>query len=123
MFSYPKIIQEDYFFLKRDIVENLPPKPPEKASPEFQSFIMKCLTKDYKVRHTAEELLNDPFIASVNEKDGDQIIINNFKKIEIGLPTFWVLLFNIFMPKENFKTFSQYSIKSAINTILYNIIN
>ena len=43
---------------------------------------MKCLTKDYKERATAEELLNDPFIASVSEKDGDQIIYNLIKEFE-----------------------------------------
>lgn len=75
-------INKGRYYLYHEILEYPPPKPPENTSPEFQSFLMKCLTKDYKERATAEELLNDPFIASVSEKDGDQIIYNLIKEFE-----------------------------------------
>ncbi|XP_004512500.1 mitogen-activated protein kinase kinase 10 [Cicer arietinum] len=35
---------------------------PEKASQEFQSFVNKCLEKDWKKRGTVLELLNHPFV-------------------------------------------------------------
>lgn len=36
----------------------------DRWSPEFKSFVKKCLTKDPKQRPTATELLKDPFVAN-----------------------------------------------------------
>ena len=35
---------------------------PENASPEFQSFVRRCLEKDWRKRGTVDELLDHPFI-------------------------------------------------------------
>ncbi|KAK7252502.1 hypothetical protein RIF29_36483 [Crotalaria pallida] len=35
---------------------------PEKASPEFQNFVRRCLEKDWRKRATVKELLHHPFV-------------------------------------------------------------
>lgn len=39
----------------------------KKWSREFVDFVRECLVKDQKKRHTAEELLNHPFVATLGE--------------------------------------------------------
>lgn len=40
---------------------------PEKASPEFKSFVQRCLEKDWRKRATVSELLDHPFVNSTKE--------------------------------------------------------
>lgn len=40
-----------------------PPEVPETASEEFESFIRRCLEKDWRRRATVQELLSHPFVA------------------------------------------------------------
>ena len=52
---------------------------PETASPEFQSFVMRCLEKDWRKRATVKELLDHPFVnrvcCSSSNGLGDYVLI------------------------------------------------
>ncbi|KAF9626360.1 hypothetical protein IFM89_032776 [Coptis chinensis] len=43
-----------------------PPEIPKTASPEFRSFIYRCLEKDWRMRATVTELLSHPFVIKYN---------------------------------------------------------
>lgn len=47
---------------------------PSKWSPEFNRFIARCLTKEYKQRPTALDLLKDPFILGAIRIDQESIM-------------------------------------------------
>lgn len=55
---------------------NEPPQAPDSASPLFKNFIKRILLKDPNLRPTAAELIKDPFITQISERQGKEIIRN-----------------------------------------------
>lgn len=49
---------------------------PETASPEFRSFIWRCLEKDWRKRATVDELLHHPFVNTTCCASTDQELVN-----------------------------------------------
>lgn len=47
---------------------------PETASPEFQSFVLRCLEKDWTSRGTVEELLSHPFVTGCHSGSIQELI-------------------------------------------------
>ncbi|KAG1362019.1 mitogen-activated protein kinase kinase 10 [Cocos nucifera] len=47
-----------------------PPAVPDAASPEFRSFLGRCLEKDWRKRGTVGELLSHPFVAKCRSTEG-----------------------------------------------------
>ncbi|CAI9095307.1 OLC1v1031228C1 [Oldenlandia corymbosa var. corymbosa] len=46
---------------------------PETASAEIQSFVMRCLQRDWKIRGTVEELLVHPFVTKFEESAAEHL--------------------------------------------------
>ncbi|XP_059640446.1 mitogen-activated protein kinase kinase 10 [Cornus florida] len=47
---------------------------PEKASPEFQSFVWRCLEKDWRKRGTVAELLGHPFVTKCCDSTTEKMV-------------------------------------------------
>ncbi|XP_078431970.1 MAP kinase kinase 6 isoform X2 [Wolffia australiana] len=90
-FPYVPIDQEgwpSFYELLEAIVEQPPPAAPaDQFSPEFCSFISACVQKEPKLRSTAAELLDHPFIKKFEDKDDDfRILVENLETpFNVGL--------------------------------------
>ncbi|KAI7989848.1 Mitogen-activated protein kinase kinase 10 [Camellia lanceoleosa] len=47
---------------------------PETASPEFQSFVRRCLEKDWRMRGTVTELLSHPFVTKESSRATEELV-------------------------------------------------
>jgi len=58
----PPYINEPQQKVIFNIVKKTPPSISSRWSDEFVQFVKKCLTKDTRMRPTAAEMLEDPFV-------------------------------------------------------------
>jgi len=58
----PPYINEPQQKVIFNIVKKIPPSISSRWSDEFVKFVKLCLTKDPKMRPTAAEMLEDPFV-------------------------------------------------------------
>lgn len=66
----------DWLTLMYAICSDEKMKMPETASSELQSFIERCLVRDWRNRGTVEELLRHPFVTKVQSKAATQNLVN-----------------------------------------------
>lgn len=66
----------DWLTLRYAICSDEKMKMPETASPELQSFIQRCLVRDWRNRGTVEELLRHPFVTKLQSEAATQNLVN-----------------------------------------------